>query len=107
MPGHKNSEIPPDVRAQVIGLYQSGTRIVDITNQTGVSAGSIYTALRRCGIEPNRNGQPLTYNSEAVDLYLQGIPFAEIEQTTGLKPTTILGHVRRAGNKPNRQSNKR
>lgn len=42
--------------AKVIDLYEAGTKLADITKDTGVPRSSIYWILQREGIDPNRQG---------------------------------------------------
>jgi len=48
-------EIPDKTREQVVAMYQSGVRVTEIVDTTGVSRPTVYWILRSEGHTPNRN----------------------------------------------------
>ena len=44
-----------DLYDEVVDMYLRGSRLSDITKQTGVPRPTIYYALQRRGVKPSRN----------------------------------------------------
>lgn len=58
MPSARSSALTEETRKRVINLYKAGTTTAAITEQTGVTRGTIYWILEQAGVEKNRTKKP-------------------------------------------------
>ncbi len=89
---------------QVVGLYLKGVPVKEIAETLNISYSAIYSALRRCGVEPNRkkrhrNVKRLTPEEleEIVKLYRSGESIYMIARRLGRAPSTIYYALKRLG----------
>jgi hypothetical protein len=82
--------MPADRDEEVRTLYMSGVKLSRIEDQLGICNRSIYLALRRLGIQPDRNKRKPWYGKkdpEIEKLFLKGRTIKEICRELGISST--------------------
>jgi hypothetical protein len=59
-------DIPADLRQKVVDLYRQGTRLRDITAETGMDRPTIYWILRTANVRPDRNKSGESVSAETL-----------------------------------------
>lgn len=92
-------QIPPDVEAEIIRMYQGGAPRSEIREAVGCGNGTITSALERNGVPLRVGRRPLApeKDPEVVRLYLAGVSRAQIVAQTGVPNGTISHILKRNG----------
>ncbi len=90
--------------SQIVGLYLKGVPVKEIAETLNISYSVIYSALRRCGVEPNRKRRRRSVKrlspeelEEIMKLYNSGESIYMIARRLGRAPSTIYYALKRLG----------
>ncbi len=86
----------------VVELYQKGVPVEEIAEKACINRATIYSILRRHGIQPSRKtrrSRELTPEEEKklVEEYLSGIPVQELMEKYGLSATKLYNILSKYG----------
>lgn len=85
-------------------MYEAGAKIVDVMRELGCSRKSVYTALKRRGIQTRK-----VDDAKIIEMYTAGTPISDIAQATHTSWTSVYRVLerndvpRRRGNDADRQ----